>query len=218
MFVGRFCLLLLAGLNAWAGEYAILSTGFVMRVDRHETAGPNIRLFSDGGSVEFPAGLVVRFEPESASPPIPQQPAARSTTVEPRQLVIEAARRYGLPASLVHSIARAESGFQVSAVSPKGAIGVMQLMPETARMLGADPTDPGQNIDAGARYLSALLWRYVHDKYQVRKAIAAYNAGPGAVDRYNGVPPYRETVRYVEQVIRQSGIRNQPEASGAGLQ
>jgi soluble lytic murein transglycosylase-like protein len=217
MFVGRLCLLLLACLNAWAGESAILATGYVLRVDRHEAAGPNIRLFANGGSLEFPAGLVVRFEPEPVPPPAPL-PQAAPAPVAPQQLVREAAKRYGLPPSLVHSLARAESGFRASAVSPKGAIGVMQLMPGTARMLGADPNDTGQNIDAGARYLSALLWRYMQDKYQVRKAIAAYNAGPGAVDRYNGVPPYRETVRYVEQVIRQSGLREQPDVSATGLQ
>ena len=86
---------------------------------------------------------------------------------------------------------------------PKGAIGLMQLMPETARQLGANPKDPKQNVEAGVRYLSGLLLKYQNDEYQVRKAVAAYNAGPAAVDRYKGVPPYRETIDYVERVIRQ---------------
>ncbi len=123
--------------------------------------------------------------------------------VSPHQLVTDAAKRWNLPPAFLHSIVSAESGYRTNAVSPKGAIGLMQLMPDTARRLGADPNDPRQNVEAGARYLSELLQKYLHDDYQVRKAIAAYNAGPGAVDRYRGVPPYRETVDYVERVIRQ---------------
>jgi soluble lytic murein transglycosylase-like protein len=91
----------------------------------------------------------------------------------------------------------AESGFQPWAVSPKGAIGLMQLMPDTAQALGADPRDPAQNVDAGARYLRDLLEKY---NYGLRHALAAYNAGPGAVDKYNGVPPYRETINYVGRI------------------
>jgi len=100
-------------------------------------------------------------------------------------------------------VVKAESGYRQDAVSPKGAVGLMQLMPGTARLLGADPTDPRQNVDAGARYLTELLRKYFNDPYQVRKAVAAYNAGPAAVDRYNGIPPYPETIAYVERVIRQ---------------
>ena len=85
------------------------------------------------------------------------------------------------------------------AVSPKGAIGVMQLMPETARALAANPHDPVQNIEAGARLLRALLIQYDGD---VVKALSAYNAGAGAVARYRGMPPFAETQRYVEKVIR----------------
>jgi soluble lytic murein transglycosylase-like protein len=96
----------------------------------------------------------------------------------------------------------AESAYQVKAVSKKGAIGLMQLMPSTARDYGADPTDPKQNVEAGTRYLRDLLVKYQHDDNQVSRALAAYNAGPGAVDRYHGVPPYRETRAYVASVIR----------------
>jgi soluble lytic murein transglycosylase-like protein len=85
------------------------------------------------------------------------------------------------------------------AVSPKGALGVMQLMPSTARALSADPRDPAQNIDAGARLLRELLIKYDGD---VVKALSAYNAGAGAVDRYHGMPPYAETQNYVDKVIR----------------
>ena len=95
-------------------------------------------------------------------------------------------------------MAKTESGFNQAAVSPKGAVGVMQLMPATAKALGADAHDPQQNIDAGARLLRELLLKYNGD---VVKALAAYNAGEPAVDRYQGVPPYPETQHYVNTVV-----------------
>jgi soluble lytic murein transglycosylase-like protein len=103
----------------------------------------------------------------------------------------------------VHSIARAESGYREHAESPKGAIGLMQLMPKTAAELDADPRDPEQNAEAGARYLRDLLLKYENDPHQVSKAVAAYNAGPAAVDKYHGVPPYPETIQYVNRVLKQ---------------
>ena len=117
----------------------------------------------------------------------------------PQELADAAADRYGLPRELVRSVMAAESGFKRAAISPKGAIGLMQLMPGTAQSLGADAYDPAQNVDAGARYLRDLLEKY---NYGLRHALAAYNAGPGAVDKYNGVPPYRETIDYVGRIKR----------------
>ncbi|HMD49817.1 MAG TPA: lytic transglycosylase domain-containing protein [Bryobacteraceae bacterium] len=113
-----------------------------------------------------------------------------------------AAHKHQIPSSLVKSIIAAESSFTADVVSPKGAIGLMQLMPETARELGADPTVPEQNVDAGAQYLSRLLRRFAANRNPLRDAVAAYNAGPGAVERYHGVPPYRETRAYVARVLR----------------
>jgi len=98
-------------------------------------------------------------------------------------------------------VAATESAYQPRAVSPKGAVGVMQLMPQTAAQLGADPHDLRQNIEAGTRLLRDLLLKYQNTPNPVRRALAAYNAGAGAVERYNGVPPYRETLTYVERVI-----------------
>jgi len=199
---------LLVASQGFAGEFAVLTNGHSMRIDRHETAGQNVRLYSGNGFVEMAACSVVRFEEEYRPMAAPvAQPQAAAEAVEPQRLVEEAAKRYGLPPQFLSSVARAESGFRPDAVSPKGAIGIMQLMPATAQRLGADPADPRQNVEAGARYLSELLLKYQDDAYQVRKALAAYNAGPGAVDRYQGVPPYRETVAYVERVIRQAGLR-----------
>jgi soluble lytic murein transglycosylase-like protein len=112
--------------------------------------------------------------------------------------VAEAAERTGLSPDLIGAVIAAESGFRADAVSPAGAQGLMQLMPGTARALGvADPFDPRQNILGGAEYLRQQLERFG----TVEKALAAYNAGPGAVSRHGGVPPYPETRHYVERVL-----------------
>ena len=105
---------------------------------------------------------------------------------------------------------RAESDFQPHALSPKGAIGLMQLMPDTARSLGVNPHDPEQNALGGAKYLRELLTRYAGNPDQVLLALAAYNAGPGAVEKYHGVPPYAETRNYIWRVVNQWVKENSP--------
>ena len=115
-----------------------------------------------------------------------------------------ASRKYDLPSELIRGVIKAESDFQVKAESSVGALGLMQLMPSTAAELGVeDPFDIDQNIDAGTRYLKSMLKRFGND---TRKALAAYNAGPGTVERYDGNVPYKETRRYVERVLKFSGI------------
>jgi soluble lytic murein transglycosylase-like protein len=109
---------------------------------------------------------------------------------------------HGLRPEFVKSVASVESAYRVKAVSPKGAIGLMQLMPGTAKDLGVDPNVPAENAEAGARYLKQLLLKYANSSDPVRLALAAYNAGPGAVDKYGRIPPYRETQAYVEKVLR----------------
>ncbi len=110
-----------------------------------------------------------------------------------------AAQKYNLPSKLIHSVIRAESNFRADAVSPAGARGLMQLMPATARELGVtDSFDVTQNIDGGARYLRQMLDRFDGD---LKLALAAYNAGPGTVQRYHGEVPYRETREYVRRVL-----------------
>jgi soluble lytic murein transglycosylase-like protein len=116
-------------------------------------------------------------------------------------LIRAAARKHNVPAAFVKSIIAAESNFNVDSLSPKGAIGLMQLMPDTAHEYGADPNVPEQNVDAGTRYLRVLLDRYHNYRNGFKRAIAAYNAGPGVVDRFRGVPPYRETRGYVARVL-----------------
>ena len=197
--------LMVASCPANAAEFAVLKSGALMHIDRHETADGVIKLYSGGGVTELPAASVLEFVADDAPPPAVVHAAIPiPVKVEPpepkdaKSLVRGAALRSGLPPAFVESVARTESAMNQHAVSPKGALGVMQLMPQTARALGADPTDIEQNIDAGTRLLRDLLVRYNGD---VVKALAAYNAGEGAVDRYNGLPPYSETQHYVNNVI-----------------
>ena len=199
--MSKLFLSLILTLPAWAGEYAVLADGFRIHAERHETAGASVRLYTRDGVTEVPTDSVASFEAEeyiapSVAPPKVDAPLPVRDT---RTLVRDAALRSGLPPSLVESVARVESALRPEAISPKGALGVMQLMPATARKLDADPRDTAQNIDAGARLLRELLIKYGGD---VVKALSAYNAGEGAVDRYRGMPPYRETQDYVDKVIR----------------
>ncbi|HTD44529.1 MAG TPA: lytic transglycosylase domain-containing protein [Bryobacteraceae bacterium] len=200
-FFRALILVEMAAASALAGEYAVLSTGFRIHADHHERDAGFVRLFDNDGVTELPAGSVVAFEPEEfvAPPPAPPMVEAPLPALDSRTLVHDAAVRTGLPPAFVESVARVESAMRPQAVSPKGAVGVMQLMPSTARALSADPRDPAQNIDAGARLLRDLLIKYDGD---VVKALSAYNAGAGAVDRYRGMPPYAETQNYVDKVIR----------------
>lgn len=205
----RFLAICVLAIPVFAGEHAVLSTGLRIRVQSHESVNGRVRLHTPTGIIEVPESAVAGFETEEYVPPAepataevtPIQPAAvvPPTPTSPKQLVEAAALKAGLPPAIVHSVARAESGYRPDAVSRKGAIGLMQLMPGTAAELAADPHDPQQNADAGARYLRDLLLKYDGD---VARALAAYNAGPGAVDRYKGVPPYAETRSYVNRVIR----------------
>ncbi len=195
---------LLAWLPAFAGEEIVLNTGFRLRADRHVVEEGVIRLYTGDAVTSFPVSAVVAVEQDDFLPPPPPVPGPALPVIvaqDPRELVTQAALRQGLPPELLHSIAQVESGYRQDAVSPKGAMGIMQLMPGTARELEADPADAAENVDAGARYLRELLLKYLDDPNQLRKALAAYNAGPGAVDRFNGVPPYRETLQYVQKVL-----------------
>lgn len=195
----------------WAGEYVVLGSGFRLHADRHEVEGGTVRVFSGSGVVEMPSAAVAGFEQEEVVAPVPPAaaiapaaptPVAAVEPETPEELAAWAAKQYLLPGSFVRSVMQAESGFQPQAVSPKGAIGLMQLMPETARELRVDPRDPHQNAAGGAQYLRELLARYEGDPNQVQLALAAYNAGPAAVDRYHGVPPFRETREYILRVLR----------------
>jgi soluble lytic murein transglycosylase-like protein len=206
----RLLVLIAAAGAAFAGQYAVLESGFLLYADRHERQGNTLRLYRHGGVIELPADAVLRFEPLAEPPPVGAPASAPAARLSPQELITHAALRHGLPPQFVHSVARAESAYRPAAVSPKGARGLMQLMPATARRLGADPDNPAENADAGVRYLRELLLKYRNDPWQVRKALAAYNAGPGAVERYRGIPPYSETLRYIERVLRLYASHSSP--------
>ncbi len=140
------------------------------------------------------------------TPPPPVLPATLTRMAPPMFTVDEMCRaaglKHGVPPPFIKGVIAAESAFQPTAVSPKGAVGLMQLMPETAREMGAvDPMDPAQNIDAGATYLKQLMARYGTSQPSLQRVLAAYNAGPGNVDKYHGIPPFKETRSYVKRVL-----------------
>jgi hypothetical protein len=196
-----------------AGEYAILANGFRLRAERHEIRDSEVILYArTGGVTRLPATMVAAFEVEEYVAPAEGtalkaagQVALPAAGMPAGELIKRAVARQKLPAEmsrLAHSVAEVESGLRQDAVSRKGAVGVMQLMPATAAALNADPRNPEQNVDAGVRYLRDLLIKYQgYGDEQVARALAAYNAGPAAVDRYQGIPPYPETQRYVRKVI-----------------
>jgi soluble lytic murein transglycosylase-like protein len=161
-----------------------------------EGAPPNEEF---GAAIEQAAGAVASRHAgssgsavQSAVPP-PMEPAAIAPAIE------AAAGQTGLSEELISAVIAAESAYRPNAVSSAGAQGLMQLMPGTAHSLGVqDPFDPFQNVLGGSRYLQQQLRRFG----SVEKALAAYNAGPGAVERYGGIPPYRETQNYVRRVMQ----------------
>ena len=193
-------LIFLASPSASAAEMAILRNGFAIRHERRETLDTVTRLYllkAPDNYIDVPTAEIVRFE--DVDSPLP--PAVRSAPASDLGAVVSAAsKRNNLDPDLVNSVILAESGFDPNAVSPKGAQGLMQLMPQTAARMGVqNAMDPAANVEGGTRYLGELLVRYHHD---LSKALAAYNAGPDRVEQYHGVPPYPETLAYVARVVR----------------
>jgi soluble lytic murein transglycosylase-like protein len=200
-----------------AAEHVTQKNGFELDCARHEVVGNKVRLYfsaqgAEGNFMEIAADSVVRVEEVADAPAPPVTAAAISTAAgltkaEMQGMLAHAGDAHNIDVDLLASVVRAESGGQVKAVSRTGAKGLMQLMPGTATEMGvADAFRPEQNIAGGTAYLDTLLTRY-HDKVEL--ALAAYNAGPGAVDKYHGVPPYRETQAYVARVIREFNRRKQ---------
>lgn len=212
----------MAAIPCFAGEVAVLKNGFAIKHERREIVGELTRLYvsADGSSfVDVPTDDIEHFEaaPEETAenPPFPQ--SAKNVASQSRsgqqmptfparpvtdlsQVVNDASGRYRLDPDLVNSVIKAESGFKVHAVSPKGAQGLMQLMPGTASQLGVpNAFDPQANVEGGTKYLRELLERY---NFDLVKALAAYNAGPQRVEQFGGVPPYYETRAYVARIVK----------------
>jgi hypothetical protein len=226
----KFVLLVVAAIAALsafpsvASDLAVLRNGFSIRHERREVIGAVTRLYvgSDRSSyVDIPTLEIDHFEEapasvvglqasvQQASGSRPQasgtlnvRPGARVVrdVVDLNQVVSEASGKYRLDPDLVNSVIKAESGFNVRAVSRKGAQGLMQLMPNTASKLGVpNAFDAQANVDGGTRYLRELLERY---NFDLVKALAAYNAGPRRVEQYGGLPPYYETHAYVARIVK----------------
>lgn len=150
---------------------------------------------------------------ERSAPPPPRPAAPRPRGID--AFIAAAGRVHGVPATLIREVIRAESGFNARAVSTSGAKGLMQIMPAVAKQYGAaNPFDPRQNIFAGAGYLGELLDRHDGD---VRLALASYNAGPTAVARFGGMPPYRETREYVRKILKRLPEYNSRRSTSHGL-
>jgi hypothetical protein len=218
-----FAILALSTLPCFAGEVAVLKNGFSIRHERREVVGDVTRLYvnADGSSyVDVPTTDIEHYEP-APDLPVSALSGTKSKTsgvanyarnasasvgksiptpVNLNEVVNTASGRYRLDPDLVNSVIKAESGFNVRAVSPKGAQGLMQLMPGTASQLGVpNAFDPQANVEGGTKYLRELLERY---NFDLVKALAAYNAGPQRVEQFGGVPPYYETRAYVARVVR----------------
>jgi soluble lytic murein transglycosylase-like protein len=217
-------ILAVASLPCFAAELAVLKNGFSIRHEQREVIGAVTRLYTkaDRSSyVDVPTSQIDHFEAAPEVPASNQKPSgagqlrnappfgkslnygANALTARPAanldELVNATSQRYRLDPDLVNSVIKAESGFNVRAVSPKGAQGLMQLMPGTASELGVrNAFDPQANVEGGTRYLRALLERY---NFDLVKALAAYNAGPERVEQFGGVPPFYETRAYVRRIV-----------------
>jgi len=212
---------------AQAGERVTLRNGFEMRCNHHAEVEGHVRLYMSQGTdnyIEFAPKEIADVQPATdpdpvdSVPPSATKPArdsaaglsspskdAKLSATDLHEILAKAGGEHNLDVDLLASLVKAESGGNVRAVSRTGARGLMQLMPGTASALGVqDSFKPDENVRGGSTYLDELLIRY-HDNLAL--ALAAYNAGPGAVDKYRGIPPYSETRAYVARVIHEFNRR-----------
>ena len=185
-------------------EVVFFASGQVMPIAEHRVEGENVVLtLKGGGEVFFDAAYIERIEPSIVyTVPVPPLP---TPNLEPQTLpskpyaalIQRASERHDIAAELLHALIEVESGYRPNAESPRGAMGLMQLMPATAERYNVhDPFDPRANVDAGSQYLRELL-----DKFGMQGGLAAYNAGEGPVRRFQGIPPYPETQQYVDRIL-----------------
>jgi len=215
--------LAVASASAAGAELVVLTDGSFFKVEAFQaTNGEAVLDLTGGGRLRLPIERVERViddevvpEPEQAALeieegatgfPVRFAEGQRRPATSWGDLIYEAARRHQINPELVVAVIRAESGFDARAVSNKGARGLMQLMPATGSRFGlrtAELYDPAKNVDAGVRYLRWLADRFDDD---LARILAGYNAGEGAVDRYGGVPPYRETQGYIRRIYSFLGL------------
>jgi soluble lytic murein transglycosylase-like protein len=204
IFVSFVTFVSLVAISAEAhAEIVFFNTGRTLSVKSHRADGDSLVLtLRSGGEMVCETSIIARFapdevpypEPETEAPPVapPSSPA-----VPYGDIIDKFAAEQGVPVKLVRAVIQIESAYNERARSPKGAMGLMQLMPATARQYAvADPYDPAANIEAGIKHLKSLLQRL-----PVALALAAYNAGEAAVQRFNGIPPYPETRNYVSRIL-----------------
>jgi soluble lytic murein transglycosylase-like protein len=199
-----------------SAEIVVLSSGRTLSVKSHRIEGESIILtLRSGGDITCDKSLVQRIlpdevpyeEPAAAPAAEEQEPAKTAASILDSmpygEIITAAAEAHGVNPMLVKALIQVESGYRPRARSPKGAMGLMQLMPSTAREYKVrNPYDPKANIEAGIKHLKSLI-----DRMGVDLALAAYNAGEGAVKKFNGIPPYRETRNYVSKILSLAGIR-----------
>jgi soluble lytic murein transglycosylase-like protein len=210
IIVCLLALMLLAAARQASAELIFFAADRSMSVAAHRFEGDSVIVsLRGGGEMTFDRALITRIAPDEVpydeppeaadAAPLPAVPALLRTAYDP--LIEQSSTQQGIDARLVRAVIQVESGYQPRARSPKGAMGLMQLMPQTARQYRAkNPYDPRTNIEAGTRYLRRLL-----DQFELPLALAAYNAGEAAVRRFGGIPPFPETQAYVARVLSLSG-------------
>lgn len=193
-----FLLGLAVGMACPGSELVHLKNGFSLEAQSHTEQDGMLVLQVGSGTVTLAQSEIDSIEIVSR-PAVPpkKEPEPNSDT---EKLLADAAQAYGVDPAFVRSVAQIESGLRQAAISPKGAMGLMQLMPATAATLQVNPNEAAANASGGAHYLRELLLRYKGDSVL---ALAAYNAGPGAVQKYGGAPPYEETRRYIVKVLQE---------------
>jgi len=204
--------MLAAAAPAHAAEQVVLKNGYSLTCDHLQRTGNRVQLFLDPGStnfIEVNAKQVVAERPAAeeaeASPSSKPDSGPAQAPESLHDVLVKEGRKHDLDVALLESVIEVESSGNPRAVSPAGARGLMQLMPGTAAKLGVKNSfASAQNVRGGTAYLDSLLTRY-HNNLAL--ALAAYNAGPGAVDRWHGIPPYPETRRYVARVIHEYNLR-----------
>jgi hypothetical protein len=194
-------LLSLVAVGPASAEIVIFTSGRTMSVRGHRTQDGAIVLdLPDGGEITCDRALVSEIRPDEMPPdPVVAQPAVATAAdlVPYASIIDQVAARQQMDPRLIRAVIAVESAYVPEATSPKGAMGLMQIMPATARAYHVrNPYDPRANIEAGVRHLKVLLQRF-----SLREALAAYNAGEAAVDRFGGIPPFPETQNYVARVL-----------------